>query len=38
MRRAECVKEALAVQEKVLNDSVAMMSVEPEDAKTCKMQ
>ena len=36
MRRAECVKETLAVQEKVLTDSVAM--AEAPDAKTCKMQ
>lgn len=36
MKRAECVKETLAVQEKVLSDSVAMG--EAPDAKTCKMQ
>jgi len=37
MRRAECVKETLAIQEKVLTDSVAMSADAP-DAKTCKMQ
>ena len=40
MRRAECVKETLAIQEKVLTDSMAMSvsSSEAPDAKTCKMQ
>jgi hypothetical protein len=38
MRRAECVKESLAIQEKVLADSCAMGEAVDGASKTCKIQ